>query len=278
MSNAASDVGQKLEKIRTEAAEVMRELRGAIAAYCLFKAAAVDAALLERVGFTGRASLAFQFARESHHRDCVMALMRIWDKDKRALSLDKLLGKLKDRGLADELKRQRLAERMSDYEGYRVLDREKHTAAELVEIDRILKDDSAKRAKQAADRVDGEVRECLRLAKQAAEGPIAEAKALLRSLRDQRLAHVEISPPPDRPPPSRLVQIGDERILLNLTITIVEKLSGLLDDAEVDLRSLERQWRRNAAALWHSVKSETASDIYEIEEAVSRVYGTGEEE
>ena len=79
--------------IDQQLAEIARELQVAVANYCLFHQAAVDRDLLQRLG-TGQTSLAFQVVRNSLHQACVMSLMRIWDKDKGALSIERVVNEL----------------------------------------------------------------------------------------------------------------------------------------------------------------------------------------
>lgn len=267
-------VEANINNLKKQVQLVAWQLRAAEAAYCLFKPAASDQALLDRLG-SGRATLGFEAVRECLHKECVLALMRIWDKRSDALSIERIVQGLDRADVLNEIRRRRVEARSCPTT--RAYNFDDLAAGEQGQVVAILTAQDRQDAQAAADRVSAEMEECKRLVAEAQAGPIAEARELLKRLRHEQIAHYQVTSPPDRPPPPREFRVGDERQLLDLTVTLVEKMQGVLDDMHVELQTFRGSWRRIAASFWHNVSGEKWEDMAAIAEAVDRVYPTDAE-
>ena len=91
-----------IRALRTKVDAATDELDIAVAVHETWKVAARDRALHARIG-TSRVAVAFYIIRDALRRDVILALMRLWDKDRRAVGMKSIANNLCDTRVVDAL-------------------------------------------------------------------------------------------------------------------------------------------------------------------------------
>ncbi|MFC4518421.1 AbiU2 domain-containing protein [Cupriavidus pinatubonensis] len=102
------DIQAELEQLRQSIQAAQDEVMLAVMFHENWKPAAYDVGLHERMG-TSFATHSFQIIRLALRREVLMALMRVWDKDKRAVRLTAIAEILKNKKCFDALVHARAA-------------------------------------------------------------------------------------------------------------------------------------------------------------------------
>lgn len=154
----------------------------AIAFHEIWKIATYDQNLLQRMG-TSYATNAFRAVRTALRREMLLALMRLWDTDKRAISLPNIARSLEDTRIIDALAR--------DLEGYwQGVDADAEADTETREAIKISESRYGKYQSQKMRESARKTIEIIR--KYEPEGTGHQFFRALRGLRDERLAHRQL--------------------------------------------------------------------------------------
>lgn len=217
---------------------------------------------------------------DSLEKECIMALNRIWDSTKGALSLDKIFRDVSSKSVLDDIKKQRTAQvREAHYPPSvdphfleEFLDQLPPNIQEFSKRERSIKAEDE--ARKIPDKIDDDVARCGKLIEEVTlkSGSLNHVTKSLASLRNQQLAHCEVSPPVHRPPNLRRAHHGDERVLLFHTINIVELLSNILRADNLNFNSTIEGWKRISTNFWLSVYHMDNRDGSEIARAVERFF------
>lgn len=237
-----------LSQLEADLDAVTAEVRHAVAVYALYRQAAIDRLLLDRLG-RSRAATAFELVRDALRDSCVLALMRVWDRPRDALSIPRLVKSLRKDVIFREL------------EGRLAVIRDQRDA---------LRPGGSVGAGPAAE-LDGHIINCEMLLYEVESGQVREEHVVLKTLRHRRLAHhaVRLS---QKPKPERPAVIGDERRLLTATTRIVSALHRTVRQSPIDFSTFTLNGQFTAASFWHSVSGERAEDMPEITRTIERVY------
>ncbi len=210
-----------LKKMVTAAQE---EFDMAVIYHEVWKPAAYDKDLHSRMG-QSYASQAFLVTRVALRREMVLALMRLWDKDKRAIRMSLVDATLRERTVIDTLALDRA--KRSDWPGV---------------IDSMRADLQAK-----ADEV-------LELTGKYFEGGTrSEVRKNLRRLRHEQLAHRQIAPST-----VTSADMLDEEVeeFYQDTAKIIRTLLSLVTATAYDPLETAKIYERYAAAFWAAARGE----------------------
>ncbi|WP_144155456.1 hypothetical protein [Paraburkholderia sp. BCC1885] len=100
------DYGTRIADLERQIDIALEEITLVIGLHESWKPMAYDEALIDRMG-TSFATGTFSVIRRALRREMLMALMRIWDDDKRAISIRRIVSALREPGLFDALVRLR---------------------------------------------------------------------------------------------------------------------------------------------------------------------------
>lgn len=153
----------KVVALRTQVTAAQQEFDMAVAFHEVWKPATYDTELHSRLG-TSYATQAFLVTRTALRREMLLALTRLWDKNKRAIRMDSVWTTLRDKEVIDAL----------------ALDRAKRGG--WLEVLDEVKDDLTKKAEEAV----------LLLDKYREGGTHCMVLAKLRALRHEHLAHHQL--------------------------------------------------------------------------------------
>lgn len=160
------------------------ELSVAIANYALFRAAARDTELLDRFSVT-RGALGFEVVTASLHKECIMALTRIWDQTKGALSIERIVDKICQPQVLGEIKQRRHQDRQENWLPPQAAVLHPDSLPEEIRGAVIvnLKAAAEQKAKQAVDQVNLDVADCRRLITEVTRGTLSSVKTSLENVR-----------------------------------------------------------------------------------------------
>ena len=99
---AEMPVDDIIRALRTKVDAATDELDIAVAVHEAWKVAARDRALHARIG-TSRVAVPFYIIQDALRRDVILALMRLWDKDRRAVGMKSIANSLCDTRVVDAL-------------------------------------------------------------------------------------------------------------------------------------------------------------------------------
>jgi hypothetical protein len=149
---------QEIARLQAEVEAAQQEFDMAVTFHEVWKPAAYDEDLHKRMG-QSRATNAFLVVRVALRREMLLALMRLWDKDNRAVRMDSIAAALRKKHVIDALAADRAA------------------SIGLPE---------AEVRKELGQRADAAVALIEKYAKSGSHGAVREK---LKTLRDERLAH-----------------------------------------------------------------------------------------
>jgi len=220
------NVDEAMAHTDTAVRAALDEVTIAVMFHETWKPTAYDADLHARMG-NSHATHAFQIIRASLRREMLLALMRVWDSNKQALRMSKIVENLHDKSFFDALFQKRIAE-VKDFPMNVRLATEKRLKSQRQAILTLGR-------------------------KYQKSGSGFGTFAKLRILRDQRLAHRQISGPTT--PEFDATDDEIERFYAD-TLDIVTRLVALVLGAACDLEGAGGLYRHHAASFWVNARGE----------------------
>lgn len=189
-----------------------------------WKPTAYDKRLHERMG-TSYATNTFQTVRLALRREMLLALMRIWDKDPRALRMDETIGKsIRDPKTIDALVANTVAR------------------IGIEEAEQTIRDSLSEKANEATAIID----------KYSKHGPQQEVRKALEQLRHQQLAHRQVAISVEE------LTATDEQIeqFYQDNSNLIRLLLSLVHATAYDPDEGAQVFRRYASEFWAGVSGE----------------------
>jgi len=250
MATAVQNIASLRRKVR--AAE--EEFRSAIATHEIWKQAAYDDELLVRMG-KSRATNAFLVIRNVLRRETLMSLMRLWDNHREALSLSNIKNLLRDQRTIDAL-----AEECADQwdnSVTRIFGLNDHPEEIQPLIERAASDSEREFGKEMANKLRAQAQDAVNLIeKYETQGSGYETFKYLKSLRDQHIAHRQITAKPAR---ISAHNSSDEAVeeFYNDVSKIIYLLLLVSENTYFDLDQTAEIFRICATLFWQPVKGES---------------------
>lgn len=266
-----------LKKCERHLEEARREISVAIANYCLHYPLRSDADLIEKLNATPH-GICYVVMGDSLQKECIMALSRIWDKPKAALSIDRVFLDIRKNHVLDDIKSHRSKEAKENYRPIGFMPgllevlpgfAQEHAKEQL----RIKADEEAK---MVAAKIDASIDMCEILINDVKSGKLSSVIASLDALRNQQIAHCEVDPPVRRKADIRRAQHGDEQQLLSHTIKLIEALCYLVFGDDLSLHFTIKGWKWYSAKFWLSICHVDGYDVNEIARTVDRFFSNND--
>ena len=229
MRNISGGTEEIIAELRHRLDLTWQDLMTAVACFEIFRVAARDKTLLDRLGKSFSTG-AFNAIRNSLYREVVLALMRIWDKSpKNNLRMEEIILNLTRSEVVASIKRRR----------------------------REAFGDMGHNADAAEAQVEREIRQIKFIQNRIMRGSLRNAFKALEKHRNEFLAHSTLG----RSSASEIrdVVYGDERYLLRWSAILSKKLNLLLD-LHTSPRSDFRDFKIAAKCFWGPVRAETVEE------------------
>lgn len=219
-------VGDEIERTEATVRAVLDEVTMAVMFHETWKPTAYDGELHTRMG-NSYATHAFQIIRASLRREMVLCLMRVWDTNKQAIRLSKIVDNLHDKAFFDALSRKRIEEFRDFPKGIQsaCLARLKTTRDEVITLGR----------------------------KYQEGGSGFEVFEKLQRLRHEHLAHRQLDSPT-----TSATEAADQDIEMFYadSLEIVKRLVSLILATACDLPETEGVYRHHARFFWANARGE----------------------
>jgi hypothetical protein len=220
-----SAIAEKLLKLRRDVETAQEQATMAVMFYETWHPTINDAELLKRMG-TSYATQSFLIVQWSLRREMILALMRIWDSNKKSLRLTIIREELRDKVFFNALAKDRA--RRIDFDRPNVVD-------------------------QIAEKLDEKRQLVLSLISKYMEGGSGyETMEKVRCLRNERLAHRQIEPPKIGIDPTNEEIGGFYLDTLELVSLLLELVNGVV----FDMNDASGVYKFHARHFWASVRGE----------------------
>ncbi|MFG0924192.1 hypothetical protein ACF8SB_00555 [Pseudomonas sp. CJQ_8] len=231
-----------INKLKKTVDAARQEVELAIMFHESWRPAAYDSELHDRIG-TSYAAHTFQIIRMSLRRELILCLVRLWDKDRRAVGMT---------AIAKHLKNPKLFKALVDYRARRLGLRSMFSPGPITEALTPKRD-------QALELIN----------KYSPGGEAFDVFKKLQELRHKRLAHRQVSNEPAAV--TRLEEDDQENESGNSynwateheieafyqdNLVIVELLFSLINGVGYDLKSVTDVYRHHAKFFWESARGE----------------------
>lgn len=249
------DPNECLKQIGRDIDFLTANVTTAIRAYELYSFAASNAALLKRIDH-GYPTAAFVAIRHSLHGTVTMSLVRCWDKQRNALSVERVAAALNEPTVRAAIRSRRVEAWYNVYRPELYSELTPEEARAMAKADSARAEERGARHAAALDQEIARIWTMVRcVTKRADEKPLGA----LQRLRNSVLAHTDTtdwdSTPPEHHPKARKAVFGDERVLLARTERIVERLSYTVNNVRQEYNSAHRVFRKAAKIFWSKVGS-----------------------
>jgi hypothetical protein len=239
----AVSLGNTIKALREKVDLATDELDAAIAVHEAWKVAAQNQPLGARIG-TSRVAVAFLAVRDALKRDVLMALMRLWDSDTKAVSMRSVANILRDTRVVDALAKE--CENHWDIRHHGPLD-------EMSQEDRaILLAEESAYAREHSAALREHVVEAINIVVRYLEGGSHHPTfTKLKTLRDTRLAHRQRKLTAGADPSYREVESFYQDML-----ALVRLLRSIALHSDYDPDQTAKIHRRNAELFWAGISGE----------------------
>lgn len=249
MASTAETVASLRKKVK--AAE--EEFRSAIATHEVWKLAAYDSDLHERMG-TSYATNAFLIVRNALRRETLMALMRLWDNNPKALSLHNIRNILRDGRVVDVLAAECAAQ--WDNSETRIIGLEDIPLERRVLVEQAARESGRSFGQEMANKLRENVQEILNLIEKYQEnGSGYRIFDYLRLLRDQYFAHKQLNPTTVSALDN---ETSDEAVeqFYNDMAQVIHLLRLVAENVHYEPEQSAEIYRKYATLFWQSAKGE----------------------
>jgi hypothetical protein len=209
------------------------EFNMAIAFHEAWKPAAYDKALHERIGCSYAANT-FLVVRQALRREMLLALMRLWDDNSKAVGMKCIANILRDKRIMDTL--------AADCEAY-------WQDSPLIELD-------AKFGRVQSDALRQHAMEAIEIIGSYAEGGSRyDTLKKLKTLRNEHLAHRQVTPTPVKADGANTIDEEIEAFYQDMS-RLIRCLRLAVEDTDYDPEETAKLRGRHAAFFWAEVRGE----------------------
>ena len=237
-----------IRALRTKVDAATDELDIAAAVHETWKVAARDRALHARIG-TSRVAVAFYIIRGALRRDVILALMRLWDKDRRAVSMKSIANSLCDTRVVDAL--------AADCESHWDI-RHHGPLEEMSEEGRAaLQNHESAFAREQSTALRARVVEVIDIvASYSRGGSHCSTFAKLEELRNERLAHRQVISARRAQATGADPSYREVESFYQDMVKLIRLLRSVVLNSDYDPEQGARIHRRNAALFWAGICGE----------------------
>jgi len=243
---------QEIQTLRRCVKAADEEFHIALAFHEAWKPTAYDKALQDRIGQSYAANT-FRVIAAALRREMLLALVRLWDKNRQALRMDRVGEILGKPCVIDAL----VAEVAQDWDRpTRLFTDEDSTEEDRRQMLDAIRNHEADAARQAAATKRVEIGEVVSLIRKYVDGEGHDTLKKLKRLRHERLAHREIETRPAATPTLGSATIEEVENFYQDMAKLIRLLKGAVGRTGYDPDDTSQIHAKNARLFWASVRGE----------------------
>jgi hypothetical protein len=243
---------QEILALQQQVKAADEEFHIALAFHEAWKPAAYDTALHDRIGRSYAANT-FRVIAAALRREVLLALMRLWDRDSRAVRM-KLIGEtLAKPHIADTLAAEVVRQWDQPIDPSTVADLPEQHRAQMLEA---IRRSESNFGQEAADIQRARIAEAVSLIRKYVDGEGQETWRKLKRLRDKRLAHRDIEAKPATVLGAQSATDQEVENFYQDMAKLIRLLKGAVERTSYNPDETAEIHAKNAGLFWASVRGE----------------------
>jgi hypothetical protein len=246
----------KIRALQKKVRAACDEFNMAMAFHEAWKPAAYDKALHERIGCSYAANT-FLVVRQALRREMLLALMRLWDDNSKAVGMKCIANILRDKRIMDAL----AAECEAHWRDFHMIELEDIPEEERAVVAEAIRRDNAELGRKESNAMRQYAMEATEIIGSYAEdGSRYATLKKLKTLRDEHLAHRQVTPTPVKADGANTIDEEIEAFYQDMS-RLIQCLRFAVENTDSDPEETAKLRGRHAAFFWAGVRGERTEGL-----------------